>query len=119
MNIKEAVIDDIKQIQRVRNWVTENTLSDPNLVTDKDCEEFINVRGKGWVCEIGNQIVGFSIADLKDNNIGHYFYKRNLKILGIVTQLHEIMLGWYFNRFYSKISGNQSRSYFQGNKSLF
>ncbi|MEO8852301.1 MAG: hypothetical protein ABI359_00885 [Ginsengibacter sp.] len=33
MNIRKAVIDDIKQIQRVRNSVTENTLSEPNLVT--------------------------------------------------------------------------------------
>jgi hypothetical protein len=37
-------------------------------VTDEDCEEFITVRGKGWVCEIDNQIVGFTV-DLKDNNI--------------------------------------------------
>jgi hypothetical protein len=59
MNIREAVIDDIKQIQRVRNSVTENTLSHPNLVTDKDCEEFIMVRGKGWLCKIENQIVSF------------------------------------------------------------
>jgi|GEM_PF-4650316 len=33
MNIKKAVIDDIKQIQRVRNSVTENTLPGPTLVT--------------------------------------------------------------------------------------
>ena len=38
--------------------------SDPNLVTDEDCEEFITLRGKGWACEIDNQIVGFAIADL-------------------------------------------------------
>ena len=69
MTIREAIVDDIKQIQIVRNSVTENTLSDPNLVTDKDCEEFITLRGKGWVCEIDKQIVGFAIADLKENNI--------------------------------------------------
>jgi hypothetical protein len=69
MIIREAKIDDIKQIQIVRNSVTENTLPDSNLVTDEDCEEFITVRGKGWVCEMDNQIVGFAIADLKGNNI--------------------------------------------------
>lgn len=41
MMIREATIDDIKQIQIVRNSVTENTLSDPGLVTDEDWEEFI------------------------------------------------------------------------------
>jgi len=30
MTIREAKIDDIKQIQIVRNSVTENTLSNPN-----------------------------------------------------------------------------------------
>ena len=52
MIIRVAVIDDIKQIQRLRNSVTENRLSDPNLVADEDCEGFIIVRGKVWVCEI-------------------------------------------------------------------
>lgn len=60
MTIREAKIEDIKQIQIVRNSVTENTLSNPDLVTDQDCEEFITVRGKGWVCEIDKQIVGFA-----------------------------------------------------------
>ena len=73
MTIREAKIADIKQIQIVRNSVTENTLSNPNLVTDQDCEEFIKVRGKGWVCEIDKQIVGFAIADLKENNIWALF----------------------------------------------
>ena len=36
MIIREAKIADIKQIQIVRNSVTENMLSNPNLVTDED-----------------------------------------------------------------------------------
>ncbi len=52
MNIREAKEEDIHQIQVVRNSVKENTLSDPSLVTDKDCEEFLFGKGKCWVCEI-------------------------------------------------------------------
>ena len=37
MTFREANNTDIKQIQIVRNAVTENTLSDPGLVTDADC----------------------------------------------------------------------------------
>lgn len=44
MLIREATIDDIRQIQIVRNSVKENTLSDPGLVTDNDCEEYLTVR---------------------------------------------------------------------------
>jgi hypothetical protein len=73
MIIREAVLNDIPQIQVVRNSVKENVLSDPGFVTDKDCEEFLTSRGKGWVCEIDSKIVGFSIADLKENNIWALF----------------------------------------------
>ncbi len=69
MTIRTATLHDIPQIQVVRNAVTENTLSDPGLVTDQDCAEFITERGKGWVCEIDHQIVGFAIVDLRENNI--------------------------------------------------
>lgn len=73
MQIREAIIDDISQIQIIRNAVKENILSNPNLVTDADCIEFITLRGKGWVCEIDGNIVGFAIADLKENNIWALF----------------------------------------------
>jgi len=33
MTIRETVVDDIKQFQRVRNSDTENMLPDPNLST--------------------------------------------------------------------------------------
>ena len=98
MTIREAVTNDIKQIQVVRNSVTENTLSDPNLVTDKDCEEFLTVRGKGWVCEIDNKIVGFSIVDLKDSNIWALFLLPEFENQGIGRKLHDVMLEWYFEQ---------------------
>lgn len=96
MIIREAKIEDIKQIQIVRNSVTENTLSDPNLVTDADCIEFISVRGKGWVCEIENQIVGFAIADLKDKNIWALFIDPKFERKGIGQVLHKTYAGLVF-----------------------
>jgi GNAT superfamily N-acetyltransferase len=98
MTIREAKIDDIKQIQIVRNSVTENTLSNPDLVTDEDCKEFITIRGKGWVCEINNEIIGFSIVDLKENNIWALFLRPEFEQKGIGKQLHDVMLDWYFER---------------------
>jgi len=98
MTIREAKNTDIQQIQIVRNSVTENTLSDPGLVTDEDCLHFITVRGKGWVCEINNEIAGFAIADLKDNNIWALFLKPGYEKQGIGKRLHDIMLDWYFGQ---------------------
>lgn len=103
MLFREAKIEDIKQIQIVRNSVKENTLSNPNLVSDKDCEEFLFERGKGWVCEIENQIVGFAIADLKEDNIWALFIHPDFEKQGIGKKLHDIMLDWYFKQSKEKV----------------
>ena len=97
MIIRKAAIEDIKQIQIVRNSVTENTLSDPNLVTDKDCEAFLTVRGCGWVCEIEHKLVGFAIVDMKENNIWALFLDPKFEGKGIGQLLHNTMLDWYFS----------------------
>ena len=98
MIFRTAKTSDIKQIQIVRNSVIENTLSDPNLVTDHDCEVFLTSRGKGWVCEINAKIVGFSIVDLQDNNIWALFVNPTHEKQGIGRQLHDTLLDWYFNQ---------------------
>jgi GNAT superfamily N-acetyltransferase len=96
MIFREAIITDIQQIQVVRHAVKENRLSDPSLVTDDDCAAYLFVRGKGWVCELENTILGFAIADLQDNNIWALFVHPGYEAKGIGKQLHEIMLTWYF-----------------------
>jgi GNAT superfamily N-acetyltransferase len=96
MVFREATIADITQIQIVRNAVKENTLSNPALVSDADCEEFMTVRGKGWVCEVAQQIVGFAIADLQDDNIWALFLLPEYEHKGIGQHLQKIMLDWYF-----------------------
>ena len=98
MIFREAKVGDIKNIQIVRHSVKENVLSNPDLVTDGDCKEFLTVRGKGWVCEIDNQIVGFAIADLKEKNIWALFIRPEFEKRGIGKQLHNIMLNWYFSQ---------------------
>jgi len=96
MIYREALITDIPQIQVVRHTVKENTLSNPALVTDADCEDFITLRGKGWVCEINGEVIGFSIVDLKENNIWALFLRPEYEGKGIGKTLHRLMLDWYF-----------------------
>jgi len=98
MTFREARIDDIPQIQKVRNLVKENVLSDPSVVKDADCEEYLSNRGKGWVCEDNDQIVGFSIADLTGNNIWALFVLPGYEGQGIGKMLHSLMLEWYFSQ---------------------
>lgn len=103
MIFREAKVADIKQIQVVRNAVKENTLSKPALVTDLDCEVFMTIRGKGWVCEVDNTIVGFSIADLRENNIWALFIHPDFDNRGIGRKLHDVMLDWYFAQTKQKV----------------
>jgi len=98
MIYREATTSDIPQIQIVRHTVKENTLSDPALVTDADCEEFVTLRGKGWVCEIEEEIVGFSIVDLKEHNIWALFLRPEFEGKGIGKELHRLMMDWYFDQ---------------------
>ena len=96
MIFREAQINDIEQIQIVRNSVKENMLSDPALVPDNDVEEFITNRGKGWVCEMGDKITGFAIVDLIANNVWALFIHPDFEAKGIGKKLHQMMMDWYF-----------------------
>ena len=98
MIFREAIIDDIKQMQIVRNAVKENVLSNPELIKDADYIPFITSNGKGWVCEIDEQIVGFAIVDIKEKNIWALFVHPNFEAKGIGKQLHKIMMDWYFTK---------------------
>lgn len=95
---REATVADIKAIFVVRYSVKENMLSETDLVDENVCESYLTERGKGWVCEIDGEIVGFAIADLKDNNIWALFLKPEYEKQGIGRQLHAIMLDWYFSK---------------------
>ena len=98
MIFREAFSTDIPSIQLVRNSVTENTLSDPALVPDEDVEDYLFRRGKGWVCEINNRIVGFTIVSVIDHNVWALFIQPGFDKRGIGRQLHDVMLNWYFNQ---------------------
>ena len=98
MLFREATINDIGEIQRVRLTVKENVLSDPALVTDADCIDYITRKGKGWVCETDGRIVGFAIADVEGNNIWALFLEPGYEGRGIGRKLHGLMLDWYFSQ---------------------
>lgn len=98
MNFRQAIPEDIPQIQIVRNSVKENQLSNPNLIPDDLVEEFITKRGKGFVCEIDDKIVGFSIVDFVENNVWALFLLPEFEGKRIGKKLHQLMLDEYFSK---------------------
>lgn len=98
LSIRECVLADLQFLHDIRISVRENILSNPNLITPADYEEFLFHRGKGWVCEINNHIVGFAIADLQEENIWALFVHPDFEGRGVAKQLQKEMLHWYFTQ---------------------
>ncbi len=98
MFIRRAELKDLTVLHQIRIAVRENTLSNPTLITPSDYEEFLFHRGKGWVCEIDNNIVGFAICDLKEENIWALFVPPDFEGKGIARALQKVMLDWYFTQ---------------------
>ncbi|MBL7724133.1 MAG: GNAT family N-acetyltransferase [Chitinophagaceae bacterium] len=96
--IREATVLDIPEIQRVRNNVEENQLSDPSLVTDSDVADYITQRGKGWVYADNERIVAFAIVSVTDRNVWALFVEPGYDKKGIGRQLHDRMMDWYFGQ---------------------
>ncbi|MBL7926818.1 MAG: GNAT family N-acetyltransferase [Bacteroidia bacterium] len=98
MIYRQALTDDIAQLQRIRNSVTENVLTNPSLVTVNDYIKYITLEGKGWLCQVDSHIVGFAIVDLLGHNIWALFVDPHFDKQGIGRQLHDLMLQWYFEQ---------------------
>ena len=96
--IREASGNDISAMHLVRMSVKENALNNPDLVKLQDYEEFLSRRGKGWVCEMDNQIFGFAVVDLVDNNVWALFLHPDKEGKGFGKQLHDRMMEWYFDQ---------------------
>ncbi len=97
MTIREATIQDIGELEKIRNAVKENALSDPALINADHYEEFLTRRGKGWVCEMEGIITGFAVADLQLHNVWALFVRPGFEGKGIGRMLHDTMLNWYFS----------------------
>jgi len=98
MQFREAQLTDIPALFDVRYSVTENVLRNRALVTVADTEDYLTRRGKGWLCEINEQVVGFGIADLQDHSIWALFVRPEHVGSGVGRHLHHLMLAWYFTQ---------------------
>ena len=98
MNFREAKISDIKGLYSVRISVKENMLPDPGFITENEYEKYLTYHGKGWLCEVNEEVVGFAIVGLAQRNIWALFVHPDHEGKGIGKRLHEMMLDWYFDQ---------------------
>ena len=97
MNYREALITDIPQLLAVQLAVKENSPSNAALITEQDYVDHLSARGKGWVCEIDGQIIGFAIGDLEKKNVWALFVQPGYEEKGIGRELLILLLDWYYS----------------------
>jgi GNAT superfamily N-acetyltransferase len=96
IHYREATVDDIPGQHVVRMAVTENVLPSADLISPADYEDYLVRRGKGWVAEENEKIVGLAIVDLIDHNVWALFVMPGYEKMGIGFTLHRMMMDWYF-----------------------
>jgi GNAT superfamily N-acetyltransferase len=89
--IRQAVVDDIPGMHRVRLAVRENRLTS-NRIGEADYVPEITVTGRGWVAEQGGVIAGFAIGNLETGNIWALFVDPDAEGAGLGGKLHDVMV---------------------------
>jgi GNAT superfamily N-acetyltransferase len=96
MHIRIATESDIQAMHRVRLSVRENRLGDPARIQPRHYLEMLSSRGRGWVAEVQEQVIGFGIADLEGSNIWPLFVDPQFERRGVGKQLRDSMTEWMF-----------------------
>ncbi|MDX1705556.1 GNAT family N-acetyltransferase [Pseudidiomarina sp.] len=97
MVFREANVEDIPALSGIRLSVKENVLSDPGKVTTEMYVAYLSESGKGWLCEIDGEVVGFSVASLNDGSIWALFVKPGYEGKGIGARLLKLAADWLFD----------------------
>jgi GNAT superfamily N-acetyltransferase len=92
INIREATLDDIAAIERVRALVRENQLSTP--IPRERLVAALEARGRGWVAVHDGQVVGFSMADHEESSIWALFLLPDWEVRGLGRRLLDTAVGW-------------------------
>jgi GNAT superfamily N-acetyltransferase len=95
--LRLAIASDIPEIQRIRHSVRENRLVS-TVIRDRDVQEAIESRGRGWVVELSGELVAFAIGDAQSGNIWALFVHPDHQGKGFGRQLHDAMLEWLWSQ---------------------
>lgn len=93
---RQATIDDIPAMSRIRLSVRENVLSDPARVTLQMYSDYLSVLGRGWVAESSGQVVGFCYADRDNSSIWALFICLEHEGQGLAKRLLNLAVDWLF-----------------------
>ncbi|HEY0489261.1 MAG TPA: GNAT family N-acetyltransferase [Telluria sp.] len=98
-----ACASDIPAMSAIRLAVQENRLRDPGRVTSQMYADYLDVLGRGWVCERDGAIAGFAYADRDAGSIWALFIDPAHEGFGIGRQLLALATGYLFDHGHAKV----------------
>jgi len=98
MILREAMVEDIETMMAIRLAVQENRLSDPTKVTWQMYQDYLQLKGRGWVCEVNGFMAGFVYVDKTDDSIWALFVLPEYEGIGVGKQLLKLATDWLFAR---------------------
>jgi GNAT superfamily N-acetyltransferase len=95
--VRPALASDIPDMQRIRHAVRENRLVS-RMIRDREVQEAIENRGRGWVVEVSGEVVAFAIGDAQSGSIWALFVHPDHERKGYGRRLHDTMVDWLWSR---------------------
>lgn len=97
LHCRRATIADIPSMSEIRLAVKENVLSNPARVTHQMYLDYLELLGRGWVCERNGVLIGFSYAAKEDSSIWALFVRPEYEALGAGQALLALATEWLFS----------------------
>ncbi|MDO8179817.1 MAG: GNAT family N-acetyltransferase [Undibacterium sp.] len=97
LNYRMATVADIPRLMEIRLAVKENVLSNPARVPYQMYVDYLQLLGRGWVCEREGEIIAFSYAAKEDASIWALFVRPDCEGLGAGKALLALAVEWLFS----------------------
>lgn len=97
VTLRQAVRSDVEALHRVRLSVSENRLISTVLTAD-DYVDAIERTGRGWLIEVGTEVVGFAVGNGETGNVWALFVDPAYEGRGYGRRLHNVMVSWLWSK---------------------
>lgn len=95
--LRQAAVDDLPDLFRVRYAVSENHPSSLSI-PDGQVIEGLESTGRGWVIELDGVIVAFAIGDALTGGIGALFVDPCHRGQGYGRRLYDTVVEWLWSQ---------------------
>jgi hypothetical protein len=103
MFFREAKFQDIEKMHAVQMALAEDKSVYPPLTGPQDFHRLLT-SGKGWVCEVEGDLLGFALVDLPQARVSALTVRPGLEGDFINRMLHDMMTSWCFARAVPKLT---------------